>query len=305
MGEPRPPPGAPLLFFVLSLAGNGGGQPLARIPRGTILHTPKVEVAFAAPGWETHLHHRWLQKAMGRGACPAQQKLLPLWERLPAVQQFRTYGRLRRAVFLPRFAPTGTKRLAEKAGRALEEERLLSRARPNFHDGKDSLKPARRTPPNQLGDASEVPEHRSATKPGGQPPLPSVATEAGAAHEAGCRCPDSQRATVAARALEAGQEGLRVPTPRTEEAAWAASALTFLLVLLTLAVLYTRLHQKCRRGPSLYWMTGGEEGHETVAAVMKHRFFSRHRRAKRSRQPLQQPRMLLPGSSSDDDSSSA
>lgn len=56
-----------------------------------------------------------------------------------------------------------------------------------------------------------------------------------------------------------------MPTPRTEEAAWAASALTFLLVLLTLAVLYTRLHQKCRRGPSLYWMTGGEEGHETVA----------------------------------------
>lgn len=56
-----------------------------------------------------------------------------------------------------------------------------------------------------------------------------------------------------------------MPTPRTEEAAWAASALTFLLVLLTLAVLYTRLHRKCRRGPSLYWMTGGEEGHETVA----------------------------------------
>ncbi|KAL7986860.1 hypothetical protein Chor_005779 [Crotalus horridus] len=289
MGEPRPPPGASLLFFVLSLAGNGGGQPLARIPRGTILHTPKVEVAFAAPGWETHHHHRWLQKAMGR-----------------AVQQFRTYGRLRRAVFLPRFAPTGTKRLAEKAGRALEEERLLSRARPNFHDGKDSLKPARRTPPNQPGDASEVPEHRSATKPGGQPPVPSVATEAGAVHKAGCRCPDSQRATVAARALEAGQGGLRVPTPRTEEAAWAASALTFLLVVLTLAVLYTRLHRKCRRGPSLYWMIGGEEGHETVAAVMKHRFFSRHRRAKRSRQPLQQPRMLLlPSSSSDDDDSSS
>ncbi|KAM3856490.1 tumor protein p53-inducible protein 13 [Vipera latastei] len=276
-------------------------QPLAWIPRGTTLHAPKVEVAFAAPGLETRLHHRWLQRGMGRGACPAQQKLLPLWDRLPVVQQFRTYGRLRRAVFLPRFAPTGTKRLAEKGGRVQEEESLLSLARPTFQEEKDSLKPARRTLPNQPGDASEVPGHRS----GAQTPPPSVATEAGAAHEAGCRCPDSRRATSAARALEAGQGVLRVPTPRTEEAAWAASALTFLLVLLTLAVLYTRLHRKCRRGTSLYWMTSGEEGRETVAAVLKRRIFSHHRRAKRSRQPLQQPQRLLPGSSSEDDSSSA
>lgn len=189
------------------------------------------------------------------------QKLLPLWDRLPVVQQFRTYGRLRRAVFLPRFAPTGTKRLAEKGGRAQEEESLLSLARPTFQEEKDFLKPARRTLPNRPGDAGEVPGHRS----GAQTPPPSAATEAGAAHEAGCRCPDSRRATSAARALEAGQGVLRVPTPRTEEAAWAASALTFLLVLLTLAVLYTRLHRKCRRGTSLYWMTGGEEGRETVA----------------------------------------
>lgn len=45
----------------------------------------------------------------------------------------------------------------------------------------------------------------------------------------------------------------RGPTPRTEDAAWAAMALTFLLVLLTLATLCTRLHRNFRRGESIYW----------------------------------------------------
>lgn len=60
---------------------------------------------------------------------------------------------------------------------------------------------------------------------------------------------------------------VRIPTPRTEEAAWAASALTFLLVVLTVAVLYTRLHRNCRRGLSLYWTTSSDDGHETVAGM--------------------------------------
>lgn len=196
------------------------------------------------------------------------QKLLHLWERLPMVQQLRAHGRRRRAVFFPRPAPSGTKRLAAKGSRVKGDQSRLTLARPTFREEKDPWKPAdpaRRTLPNHPDGANVVPGHHRATKRGARPPLPSAATEVGAAHEAGCRCPDSQRATVAAQEMEARQGVLRVPTPRTEEAAWAASALTFLLVLLTLAVLYTRLHRKCRRGPSLYWMTSSEEGRETVA----------------------------------------
>ncbi|CAM5164439.1 unnamed protein product [Eretmochelys imbricata] len=43
--------------------------------------------------------------------------------------------------------------------------------------------------------------------------------------------------------------------PRTEEAAWAASALTFLLVP-TLAGLYTQLHHTFHKSQSLYWAPG-------------------------------------------------
>lgn len=42
-------------------------------------------------------------------------------------------------------------------------------------------------------------------------------------------------------------------TPRTDEAVWAAAALGFLLVLLALSVLHTRLYRNWRTAPSLYW----------------------------------------------------
>lgn len=45
----------------------------------------------------------------------------------------------------------------------------------------------------------------------------------------------------------------RIPIPRTDEAVWAAGALGFLLVLLTLSVLHTRLYRHCRSSTSLYW----------------------------------------------------
>lgn len=45
----------------------------------------------------------------------------------------------------------------------------------------------------------------------------------------------------------------RPRTPRTDEAVWAAAALGFLLVLLALSVLHTRLYRHWRRAPSLYW----------------------------------------------------
>ncbi|XP_058019944.1 tumor protein p53-inducible protein 13 isoform X2 [Ahaetulla prasina] len=304
MGEPRPPPGAPVLLLVLSLAGSsGGGQenraifvdqksfPDQNLPG----NRSKGDIGAALGEWKDHRPQGWPTRL---------KKPLQLWEKLPMVQQLQEHGRRRRAVFLPHPAPNGTKRLAAKGVHAQEDQSRLTSVQPTFREEKDPWKPtdpARRTLPNHPGGASLVPGHHHATKRGVRPPLSSAATEVGAAHEAGCRCPDSQRATVAVQEMEARQGGLRVPTPRTEEAAWAASALTVLLVLLTLAVLYTRLHRKCRRGPSLYWMTSSEEGRETVAAVMKRRLFSRPRRTKRPRQPP--PRLLLPSSSSEDDSS--
>lgn len=48
-------------------------------------------------------------------------------------------------------------------------------------------------------------------------------------------------------------KGERIPMPRTDEAVWAAGAVGFLLVLLTLSVLHTRLYRHCRSSTSLYW----------------------------------------------------
>ena len=42
-------------------------------------------------------------------------------------------------------------------------------------------------------------------------------------------------------------------TPRTDKAVWAAGALGFLLVLLALSVLHTRLYRQWRTTPNMYW----------------------------------------------------
>ncbi|XP_054428943.1 tumor protein p53-inducible protein 13 isoform X2 [Pteronotus mesoamericanus] len=113
----------------------------------------------------------------------------------------------------------------------------------------------------------------------------------------GCACPN--QASPALRAV-VPRRTARGPTPRTEEAAWAAMALTFLLVLLTLATLCTRLHRNFRRGESIYWgpITDSQD---TVAAVLKRRLLMLPRRVKRSRRrPLLPP---TPDSGTDGDSS--
>ncbi|KAM7140018.1 tumor protein p53-inducible protein 13, partial [Macrochelys suwanniensis] len=112
----------------------------------------------------------------------------------------------------------------------------------------------------------------------------------------GCPCPHrEQPEAVAQRGAvpEGPAPRAYVATPRTEEAAWAASALTFLLVLLTLAVLYTRLHRKCHKSQSLYWAPGDQE---PLSALLKRRLLSAPSRRKKRRP---QQRRLLPGVSSE------
>ncbi|XP_029785234.1 tumor protein p53-inducible protein 13 isoform X2 [Suricata suricatta] len=113
----------------------------------------------------------------------------------------------------------------------------------------------------------------------------------------GCTCPSE--ASPAPQAAVPPRVA-RGPTPRTEEAAWAAMALTFLLVLLTLATLCTRLHRNFRRGESIYWEPTADS-QDTVAAVLKRRLLPPPRRPKRSRRrPLLPP---TPDSGPDGDSS--
>ncbi len=64
-----------------------------------------------------------------------------------------------------------------------------------------------------------------------------------------CECNKDQGAQAQVAVVNKGLPR----TPRTDEAVWAAAALGFLLVLLTLSVLHTRLYRHWRTTPSLYW----------------------------------------------------
>uniref|UniRef100_UPI0037E91B75 uncharacterized protein tp53i13 n=1 Tax=Semicossyphus pulcher TaxID=241346 RepID=UPI0037E91B75 len=86
-------------------------------------------------------------------------------------------------------------------------------------------------------------------------------------------------------------------TPRTDEAVWAAAALGFLLVLLTLSVLHTRLYRHWRTTPSLYWHDPKQD-YDSVADVIRGRIRIAKRRQKRSRR---RECVLLPSSSSSDE----
>ncbi|KAK2912752.1 uncharacterized protein tp53i13 [Channa argus] len=86
-------------------------------------------------------------------------------------------------------------------------------------------------------------------------------------------------------------------TPRTDEAVWAAAALGFLLVLLTLSVLHTRLYRHWRTMPSLYWHDPRQD-YDSVADVIRRRLRIAKRRRKRGRR---QECVLLPSSSSSDE----
>ncbi|XP_054649700.1 tumor protein p53-inducible protein 13 [Dunckerocampus dactyliophorus] len=86
-------------------------------------------------------------------------------------------------------------------------------------------------------------------------------------------------------------------TPRSDEAVWAAAALGFLLVLLTLSVLHTRLYRHWRTMPSLYWHDARQD-YDSVADVIRRRLQIAKRRRKRGRR---QECALLPSSSSSEE----
>lgn len=90
--------------------------------------------------------------------------------------------------------------------------------------------------------------------PGGEPP-PHRNTKSGSASESQAETHQNCSACVksGAGSRAAALNVALQRTPRTDEAVWAAAALGFLLVLLTLSVLHTRLYRHWRTSPSLYW----------------------------------------------------
>ncbi|XP_072548080.1 tumor protein p53-inducible protein 13 [Salminus brasiliensis] len=111
-----------------------------------------------------------------------------------------------------------------------------------------------------------------------------------------CGAPDT-----AAPKLGGSLRGHRMPTARTDEAVWAAAALGFLLVLLTLSVLHTRLYRNWRTPPSLYWPET-QQDYESVADIIRRRLKMVGRRKRRSSQSRRQECPLLPDSSTDNES---
>lgn len=136
-----------------------------------------------------------------------------------------------------------------------------------------------------------------------QPPQPSDPQPAGylpSSHgcegcKEGQRCECNKASGTEVRAAVVNTELLR--TPRTDEAVWAAAALGFLLVLLTLSVLHTRLYRHWRTTPSLYWHDP-QQDYDSVADVIRTRLRIAKRRRKRVRR---QECVLLPSSSSSDE----
>ncbi|XP_061576487.1 uncharacterized protein tp53i13 [Cololabis saira] len=128
-------------------------------------------------------------------------------------------------------------------------------------------------------------------------PQPDIHSQANANEcgscDAGQRCDCSSAAGAELRAVSPGLPR----TPRTDEAVWAAAALGFLLVLLTLSILHTRLYRHWRTTPSLYWHDPRQD-YDSVADVIRRRLRIANRRRKRGRR---QECVLLPSSSSSEE----
>ncbi|KAG9265205.1 tumor protein p53-inducible protein 13 [Astyanax mexicanus] len=126
--------------------------------------------------------------------------------------------------------------------------------------------------------------------------------EQGGERGGGCGAPGQCTAPNTAAPKKSGPlQSHRMPTARTDEAVWAAAALGFLLVLLTLSVLHTRLYRNWRTPPSLYWRET-QQDYESVADIIRRRLRMVGRRKRRSSQSRRQECPLLPDSSTDNDS---
>lgn len=92
-----------------------------------------------------------------------------------------------------------------------------------------------------------------------------IKTELGAGR--GCAVPGHCGPPDVATAVLGGPlRGHTVTIQHNDEAVWAAAALGFLLVLLTLSVLHTRLYRNCRAPSSLYWRES-QQDYESVAGM--------------------------------------
>ncbi|XP_061461257.1 tumor protein p53-inducible protein 13 [Rhineura floridana] len=285
-------------------------RPLALVVRGAGLHMAKMDLAQAVAWLNSHAARQNSQRGgsywrlLKRAPVASREALQKLFQRSEGhgnPWKLQIPGRKRRALGRAkqlRYPHAAMDHGSNSAVASQDQSRTSIRT-----PFTSSLRPERKgiPKPASLSGGAEL----SMTPPSEQDTHLSPPTEGRATGSAVCRCPGRELGKVqdqqGKKEVKGQQVGVRIPTPRTEEAAWAASTLTFLLVVLMLAVLYTRLHQKCRRGRSLYWSTSGEEGNDTVAAVIKHRLLSvQGRRKKRSRhQRSAQRAALLTATSSD------
>ncbi|XP_076833473.1 tumor protein p53-inducible protein 13 isoform X2 [Brachyhypopomus gauderio] len=113
------------------------------------------------------------------------------------------------------------------------------------------------------------------------------------------RAADGQAGTTPAG--EKPPAGQRRPGQHSDEAVWAAAALGFLLVLLTLSVLHTRLYRHWRAPASLYWHEA-QQDYESVADIIRRRLRMVGRRKRKPSQSRRQECPLLPDSGTDSES---
>ncbi|XP_006891042.1 PREDICTED: tumor protein p53-inducible protein 13 [Elephantulus edwardii] len=286
-------------------------RPLVLTAWGVALEMAWVEPAWAArwlKRWRRRKKKAWLHPGSLSGVSPSvltsgrghlsRRGYLQALALAFALRSWRPPG-TEVAPGMPRRAsPDGAKRRRLRAALGLQPTPSI----PGIPSASSQNWEARRPTEGTLGDEGNAPSVPAvpllAEGPDGNA---SSKTEAqgpkGQGSPGGCVCPG--QASPAPQAASPPR-ARRVPTPRTEEAAWAATALTFLLVLLTLATLCTRLHRNFRRGESIYWGPT-EDSKDTVAAVVKRRLLMPPRRVKRSRRrPLFPP---MPDSGPDEDSS--
>lgn len=197
----------------------------------------------------------------------------------------------------------GEARQQDSQGKSLHftPERSEPRASPGTQSGEGGRPPnlgAGQTQPRQSaggGASSRDRDEPGPTAPGQGTANETLPRQSGSGLPTGggvteaanvkCKCEggESQNSKAAAEKTDSrlGDRAPYIPTPRTEEAAWAAAALTFLFVFLTLAVLYTRLYRKFIKSDSLYWAPGINR-EENVTDVLKRRLvlFSKRRKKK-------------------------